>query len=247
MGYRLEKGAQPLWRYGEMGLTLLEVVIALTLLSMMSIIAVEAFRLGSRAWDKQQREVETEQRIRVVYEVLAQEVASVKPVTTIVDGKQVVAFQGREDMLFFYSLPDAYRAFPYSGMIRSLSYFVERGQGLVVQENYPLVEGEVSLSPGGKVRIVDPQVTRIRFRYLRPREDDENEMYWVKVWDPLELTGINRRPVMVRSRSQQRSQTLRPRKISRLPLAVEVTLAIAEKRKEQELTFLLPIHIGRRL
>jgi prepilin-type N-terminal cleavage/methylation domain-containing protein len=219
----------------QKGLTLLEVVITMTLLSMLSVIALEAFRLGSRSWEKQQRQVETEQRIRVVYELLAQEMASVKAVTTLVDGKKVVAFQGWPDRVLFHSAPDPYREFPYNGMIRNLSVFVERDRGLLVQESYPLVEGMVSLTSTGKIRIVDPQVTGIEFRYLSLSEDQGDNFHWGERWDPLELS------------KRRRSRRSRAGKISSLPLAVEVTLTITEKRGEQEFTFLLPIHVGRRL
>lgn len=215
------------------GLTLLELLITLTIMAFLGVIALEAFRLGSRSWEKGEGRAEREQRIRVIYGTLAQELASLQPITALVDGKPVLAFQGRSDRLLFYSGPDGQRAFPYSAMIRSLAYFVEPGKGLMVQEGYPLVEGKVSLEPRGEVKVLDPKAIRIRFRYLAPPSlEEENSPRWVEAWDP----GSNPGP-----------RTPDPRLMGSLPLAVEVTVALQEEQGEQEQSFLFPIHVGRRL
>ncbi|MFN3477451.1 MAG: prepilin-type N-terminal cleavage/methylation domain-containing protein, partial [Candidatus Methylomirabilales bacterium] len=111
------------------GLTLLELLITLTIMAFLGVIALEAFRLGSRSWEKGEGRAEREQRIRVIYGTLAQELASLQPVTAVVNGKPVLAFQGKSDRILFYSGPDGQRAFPYSAMVRSLAYFVEPGKG----------------------------------------------------------------------------------------------------------------------
>ena len=220
------------------GLTLLELLIALIILSVIGIIALEAFRLGSRSWERGEKLAEREQRIRVIYGTLAQELASLQPITALVDGKRVMAFQGRSDRILFYSAPDGHRAFPYSAMIRSLAYFVEPGKGLVIQESYPLVEGEVSLDSRGEVKVLDPQATRIRFHYLAPPSPGEGDPRWIEAWDPLEAPGETPAAVRFQGVGQQG--------MGGLPLAVEVTVAIGEERGERELSFLFPIHVGRR-
>lgn len=217
----------------EKGLTLLELLITLTIMAFLGVIALEAFRLGSRSWERGEGRAEREQRIRVIYGTLAQELASLQPITALVDGKQVLAFQGKSDRILFYSGPDGHRAFPYSAMIRSLAYFVEPGKGLLVQEGYPLVEGEVFLEPRGEVKVLDPKAVQIRFRYLAPPSlGGKDSPRWVEAWDP----GSDPSP-----------QTPAPRLMEGLPLAIEVTVAVREEREEQELSFLFPIHVGRRL
>lgn len=222
------------------GLTLLELLITLTIMAFLGVIALEAFRLGSRSWERGEGRAEREQRIRVIYGTLAQELASLQPITALVDGKQVLAFQGKSDRILFYSGPDGHRAFPYSAMIRSLAYFVEPGKGLLVQEGYPLVEGEVFLEPRGEVKILDPKAVQIRFRYLVPPSPGEKDSpRWVEAWDPLQVPGEVPRGIGEASLIQHPT--------SGLPLAVEVTVTVREEREEQELSFLLPIHVGRRL
>ncbi len=229
---------------GQQGLTLLEVLITLVILAVMGVIALEAFRIGHRSWERGERRAEAEQRIRVVYGMLSHELASLRPVTAELDGKRVMAFQGSQDRVFFYSAPDGYVSFPYNGMVRGLSFFVERGKGLVVQEGYPLIEGQVSLDPGGAIKVVDPHVTRIRFRYLAAPSRDEIGPQWVEVWDPVEVSESTRRRVRARTARQRRGERAQR---SGLPLAVAVQVTIADERGERALDFLLPIPLAHEL
>ncbi len=225
----------------QKGLTLLEVVVTLILLSMMAIIAAKAFRLGRRVWESQERKVEAEHRIRVIYGTLAQEMVSIRPVTELVDGKRVAVFEGWEDRILFYGRPDRYQPFPYNVMVRSLSFSVDRERGLVMHESFPLVTDE---SLRSRTRIVDPKVTRIEFRYLLPSAEDLRELNWVGRWKPIEFVrslGKKTRKIT----AGQRIDGGRPSGEGiGLPQAIDVTVTISEAQEENEFTFLVPIHIG---
>lgn len=220
---------------GQQGLTLLEVLITLVILALMGVIVVEAFRVGQRSWERGEKRAEAAQRIRVMYGMLAQELASLQPVTAKVDGKRLMAFVGKTDRVFFYSAPNVFGSFPSHGMVRGLSFFVEREKGLVVQESYLLVAGAVSLDPGGPVTVVDPHVTRIKFRYLVPPTPGDNRPRWVEVWDPREFLAS---PAGTTDQQQRHTGGSRS-----LPLAVEAQVAITDERGERELNFVFPIHV----
>ena len=229
---------------GQQGLTLLEVLLALLMLAVMGVIALEAFRLGHRSWERGEQRAEAEQRIRVIHGMLADALASLQPVRAEVDGKRVMAFRGSRDRVFFYSAPDRYLAFPYAGMVRGLSFFVEQGKGLVVEESYPLVEGQVSLDPRGAIKVVDPHVTGIRFRYLVPPSEEENGPRWVETWEPLELSEGTVRSARVPPRRHRRRTASRSAQHRLLPLAVEARVTVADKRGEREHNSLFPIRVG---
>ncbi len=227
-------------RSAEDGVTLLELLLVLAILAMIAGVAVEAFRVGGRAWEKGERRAEEQQRLRVLYTTMARDVAAVQPVVATMEGKRVLAFQGKPDRLMLFTAPDGQADLPFSTMVRGVAYFVEPGKGLSIRESYPLVEGNVSFEPKeGRVRLVDPQAVRIRFRYLAPSQDKVSPPQWVEEWEPREV------PKHVRVR-------FRPA-LGELPMAVEVTVMREEDGepevsagKRQAATFLLPIQVGRR-
>jgi len=232
------------------GVTLLELVITLTIVSFLALIAVQAFQLGSRSWERGEKRAEAEQRFRVVSAILAQQLASLHPARALVDGKPVLAFQGMSDRIFFYSAPDGQGPLPYSAMVRGQAYFVEPGKGLVVQESYPLVEGDVSLEPRGVLHVVEPAVTRVEFRYLSPPAQGETDPRWVEAWDPRAGSGETQTGAGNQSKPQAqqvRSGPGSPPPEARLPLAVEVTVVVQAEQGERQVGLILPIYVGRAL
>src|SRR5262245_23991812 len=67
------------------GFTLMEVVLAMTSLAMLTAIVYAAFHLGTRALEKGQAAVVTEQRLRVASDVLTRQI------------KSIVAYPARND------------------------------------------------------------------------------------------------------------------------------------------------------
>ena len=232
---------RPARRYGR-GVTLLEVTITLTIASLLALIVLQAFRLGSRSWERGERRADAEQRIRALSGILAQRLASLRPTTATVDGKPVLAFQGRSDRIFFYSAPDGQGPLPYAAMVKGQALFVEPGRGLIVQESYPLVEGEVFLDPRGGLTVLEPKAIRINFRYLSPPAPGETLPRWVEAWDPREVARESRGPGQPGAAGGAASPPE-----GRLPLAVELLLAVREERGEREIGLLVPIHVGRTL
>ncbi|HSB73892.1 MAG TPA: hypothetical protein VLH58_04640 [Candidatus Methylomirabilis sp.] len=231
-------------------MTLLELTITLTLISLLALIVLQAFRIGSRSWEKGEQRAEVEQRIRVLSGILAQRLASIHAAMAKVDGKAVLAFQGRPDRIFFYSAPDGQGPLPQSAMVRGQAFFVRAGEGLVVQESYPLVEGEVFLESRGRLTVLEPRVTRITFRYLSPPPPGETAPRWVEAWDPRDASSESQASGGVQAQrpgAPGAAGSAAPLPEGRLPLAVGMTLTVQEERAEREIGLLLPIRVGRSL
>lgn len=227
------------------GVTLLELLITLTILSMLGVIVLAALQLGSQSWQRGEDRAEVEQRIRVLHGTLAQQLAALQPTRALVDEKSVIAFRGGSDWIFFHTAPSVHGPFPWSAMVRGVAYSVEPGNGLVLRESYPLAEGEVRLEPQGTARILDPGVTRLKVRYLAP-PDGEEEPRWVEEWDPREATEARLRDTNAPPAISQGGRALLGSLgYQGLPLAVEVTVAWKMERGGREVAFLFPIHIGR--
>ena len=215
------------------GFTLIEVVIALTILAVMGVIALEAFRLGHHSWEKIERRAEMDQRLRVTYDLLAREFAQLEPVMMKIDGRRVTAFRGSADRLLFYGAPDVTAVDPYAGMVRRVSVVVEPEKGLVLQEGWPLVDGQIGLEPGAAVRVLDPRATAIRFRYLAPPVQDMAVPHWIEEWDPLERVVNSLKPLGSRTANSVL-----------LPSMIEMTITLLEARAPRVRQFLFPIRIG---
>jgi len=61
----------------DKGVTLIELLISLTILSMIVVLVFSAFRVGIRVWEKGGANVETNQRMRTVLELFRHQIASV--------------------------------------------------------------------------------------------------------------------------------------------------------------------------
>ncbi len=226
----------------ESGLTLLELLVVLTIMGVLALLAVEAFRIGGRAWERGEQRAEEQQRLRVLYATLARDLASLQPATMTVQAKTLLAFQGKADRLTFFSAPDGEGPEPFNAMVRGVAYFVEPGRGLLFQESYPLVEGAVSFEPKeARLRVLDPRVESVRFRYYVLEEEDKEEGQsvpkWVDEWEPSEpqpARGVRTVP-------------------GGIPLAVEITVTLANSgeraaiTRPQAVTLYFPIRVGRRL
>ena len=154
------------------GLTLLEVMIAVALLSFLSLGILLALRIGLNALDKTNRKLMADRRIAGAQRILQEQLAGFIPVVAqFVPSPDVVGpkfpfFEGRAQSMRFvssYSLGEAGRGLP-----EILEFQVIPGEAggvrLVVNENIytgPRSAGRFSLGPGA-----DPELGVATMRYL---------------------------------------------------------------------------------
>lgn len=85
----------------QRGFTLLELLIAMTLLGMILVLLFGGLRLGVRSWDASQQQVDTLNSIRSVENFLRREMSLAYPYTWKTTPGQRVAFLGERDKLSF--------------------------------------------------------------------------------------------------------------------------------------------------
>lgn len=159
------------------GFTLLELVIALAIVGALLTIVFGGLRVGLAAWRQGDERAEVHQHRRSLSGLLAGSVAGAFPYrqTPPEGGSPQVQFKGEVDRLAFVTAtppfpvpaPVAFTAvtLAHEGVIRP---------GLAVrQKALPNFEPFEETDP----LLVDPTVTGIEFRYLRPEGD------WVDSWD----------------------------------------------------------------
>jgi general secretion pathway protein J len=166
----------------ERGFTLIEIVIALSLVAALLAITFGGLRVGMAAWRRGDARAEQLQRIRSLDEVLARAVGGVHPYQRETEGGNPGAplFEGEADRLAFVTTRPpvplaATIAFTAVALGRDASGFTIREGALPSREPF------ARLAPV----LVDTSGIALRFRYLRGQDRS-----WVDRWDPAVEQGL---------------------------------------------------------
>jgi general secretion pathway protein J len=162
-------------RLSAHGFTLLEMVIALTILPLIILIIGNGFRLGMNAWEKGEEETVWTQRFRGLSGLLSQEIKSAFPYMMKIDEEKVLVFEGEADSIMFATaLADA----DYGGF-KWIRY--SHKDGTLLYKEGILPDKEIMDSISGDEEVVDTDIPEIKFDYFSS-EDSE----WKESWDDSE-------------------------------------------------------------
>jgi len=193
-------GAMPRSPLRRAGFTLIEVVLAISIFAMVVAVIFTSLRLGTTSWEKGERDIEFNQRLRSVTELLYRVIASTYPYTitpsSLDTHKIYLAFFGKSDSLTFVSYANPYKRI---GALSLIELWRNEDRGLMLGEEAALASSDAELdkldlrSDDCSAVLLD-DVKQISFRYL-DRDKDDDEGQWVEEWDPTDK-GI-RLPIMV--------------------------------------------------
>jgi len=161
------------------GFTLLEVIIAISILSLITVIIGSAFRLGIQAWGRGEKETEDGQRLRALSTLLSQQLKSIYPYRIKIEGKDedVIAFKGEPDSITFVTtMTDS----SYGGL-KWVQYIFRDGVLSYKEGLLPDKKFEEHIKDKNKEEIVDSHIDKFRFSYAYLLEDDDDE--WTESWD----------------------------------------------------------------
>jgi len=154
------------------GFTLLELIIAITILPLIILIIGNGFRLGMNAWEKGEQETVWTQRFRVLSGLLSQQIKSSYPYMMDIEDEKVAVFEGKEDsVMFVTALTD-----PAYGGFKWVRYSHKDGT-LFLKEGL-LPDKKLTDRITGDEEVVDTNIEEIKFAYLS-LEDSE----WKDSWD----------------------------------------------------------------
>lgn len=229
------------------GVTLIEVLIAVSLLSLLSVGILLALRVGMSAMDKANRRLMDNRRAVGARRLIEAQLAGLIPVIAVFSpgsdatGVKVPFFEGREQSMRFvssYSLQEAARGLP-----QILEFQVipgeERGVRLVVNENLytgPLSAGAFCLGPGQ-----DPELGVQTQRFIPivvgPRS--------FVLADHLAYCRFSYLGVLTNQTLEQWSPAWIP--INRWPLGIRIEMASldTDAGRLKPLTVTAPVHVNR--
>ena len=183
------------------GFTLLELLISLTIIGLILVIVFGALRIGARAWEKGERDVEIHQRQRVVLDNIKCQIASVclrkiKGDDGEDQSNKSVFFRGdSEGMEFMTRVPMVPTT--RSGMVY-VRYVVREEDGggkkrlMLYEKDILFIKKEEDIGEQDEEDFFEliPGAKDIEFAYLKGPEDKDDDPEWQDTWDPDSDTGI---------------------------------------------------------
>lgn len=158
------------------GFTLIEVVIAFTIIAMLAGVLMGVMRLGIRSWEKGQAKVDEYQHLRTFMEQIAEDIRSAYRA----DSNKVISFTGEGNKLTFHTATKGLTPASQLFGLRRVSYYVDTENRLIMEESYPFDEewDEKEAVP------IFMGVKKIGFRYYQVKKDELDD--WVGEWDSKE-------------------------------------------------------------
>jgi general secretion pathway protein J len=156
------------------GFTLLELILSITLLSLVALIIGSGFHLGIKAWEKGEAESSETQRLRTLSGLISQQIKSAYPYKTKTEDEddEFVIFEGDSNSILFAttfvnSMAGGFKWVRYSYSDGALIFT----QGILPDKNFldKIKKNE---------EVIDSDIGEIKFEFL-PSRDDE----WQETWE----------------------------------------------------------------
>ncbi len=163
-------------RAAERGLTLVELMAALTVLALLVVVLTGMFRTSVFASEKVERHAERLDEMRHAHRFLRGAIEAARPLRWSVNNRTVVAFEGDERELRFVStLPP----WPGRGGLAELGVRVDGRELVLVRA--PTAGEQAGFAANGERDVLAGGVRSIRFAYFG-REPGAREPRWHRSW-----------------------------------------------------------------
>ncbi len=167
------------------GFTLLELLISLTLISLVSLGVYGALGFGANALERGTSRSIENQRVRAALALIVRKLKSAYPLMLLVDGERLVYFFGDEEELRFVASADR----PEIGGLEKVSYFIkgdEDGEhGLWMRISAPTLPADLAEEREGSLYLeaeVLSDVDELVWEYFGQRQNEDEEA-WHESWN----------------------------------------------------------------
>lgn len=201
----------------QQGFTLLELIVGVTIFSMITVVLYSGFRIGVRSWEAGEARAEGTEEIRIVEGFLRDYLRKAVPLRTKRGGRTALQFEGREDSLHFIAEMPPHLGF---GGLYELSLTVteqdgERGLSMTRRLLHPDVEERLDVGEDNDRGVVDTRmlvegVDTAEFAYYGSSKAGDTPE-WRNSW-----TEARNLPVLVRLRVSTQPAAVWPELIVRL-------------------------------
>lgn len=200
----------------ENGFTLLELIISLTILTIIIVLVFSTIRIGIKAWETGNKRVDFLYRVKYLVDLMEKEIHSIHPYYYSKDAnkkEKILAFQGSQNSIRFISSLDSSN--PSSpGGLREISFYIEKNvendkTELIMTERAVQSDRPFRTNNQKKARsvVLSSFISNIKFRYFMVNKDSIGK--WLNSFTPGEGNSSG----------------------TKLPRAIEITLSVETDKK----------------
>jgi general secretion pathway protein J len=165
------------------GFTLVEIILAVSILAVVVLLATAALRVGLRAWEAGQRRVDLEQENRALVELVGEALSGAHPYQSRLgqNPERVVLFEGEAEEVRFVTTAPTFVLNAPAAAFHAVVLGRKGPEALRLVER--LVPTDEPFAPGSE-RVLSRSVTRFKLAYR-----DETGV-WQERWDGREAEGL---------------------------------------------------------
>ena len=177
---------------GARGFTLIELLISITIIGVLLVLVMGAFRIGINAWEKGEADIETYQRQQIILQLVKEQLASIHPAAIRMEDTDPYYFKGNEQVVEFITNVSIVPGNRH-GMVFVKYRIRETGAG--EGKTLEIYEADLATAAADK-SVFEPMdeayhtlaedMAEIRFEYLI--NEQEQEAYalpeWHQFWEP---------------------------------------------------------------
>ena len=180
---------------GHSGFTLLELLISLTIVSVIVVIIFGALRIGIRAWEKGERDLDMRQRQRIVLDLIKRQLASTAVGEVWGGDQQLVSLKGDTKSIEFVShiplTPGTRIGMVYVKYVVTVAQGDEGERLTFYERNVASLDKSAGNPDEGDSSELLTGMKSIVFEYLKVRPGEEASR-WQESWDPAVDKGVPR-------------------------------------------------------
>lgn len=181
---------------GREAFTLIELIISMTIVAVILVIIFGAFRVSIRAWEKGEKDIDKQQRYRIVLDLVRRQMISASFKKIEVEDKHQHVLKGDASSFEFLSHV-ALKPENRFGVVFVQYRVVQDENGndrlLAYERNVLFFDKDFKsqhIDPDAFFKLI-PAAQHIYFEYLKPAEQDLQEKpQWVNTWDPEHDKGV---------------------------------------------------------
>ncbi|MBW2148196.1 MAG: prepilin-type N-terminal cleavage/methylation domain-containing protein [Deltaproteobacteria bacterium] len=206
----------------QKGFTLLEVLVAITILGLMAGVVFGGLRLGIQAWEKGEKGADRLQRLRIISDLISSQLRDAYPYSLVkplksgqrlrLDRQEVLEIRKKGPPVFFQGRPKTVRFVSTRALDPSMNglvqVFYELADDQIFRAREYYVRGMDSLQevPDKDGNVLLTGVGSVRFDYLGTTPG-EKEPTWRNKWDGRRMRGL---PMGVRIRMEWIEEGISP-------------------------------------
>jgi len=172
------------------GFTLIELLISITIIGVVLVVIMGAFRIGINAWEKGEADIGTYQRQQIVLQLVKQQLAAIRPQEIKKEDQAPYYFLGNEQTVEFVSDVAVIPGNRFGRVF--VKYRIREdgpGDGVsleIYEKSLASSQGDAFLEPMGEAfHLLLEDMAAIRFEFLLQEADAPPE--WLRDWDPQAL------------------------------------------------------------